>query len=244
MDTEEDQTDIAEERVACIRCIKDQYISSKMLILDITTAQVLSEDFIRKLDEKNGQMNWKNICTYLPLTEQFIREHKDKVFWVEISAFQKLSEDFIREFKDSVHWENILEYQHLSEEFLRECREAGFIGTIDNWLYETEEFKKQEIEKTGLYECHDDYFIAYKGIRKDRYSNFNFQYRYFPGETYEVFADGSCGENSFGLSVGTKEEAKKYCRGLIVKAKIYYRDVARVVYGGERIRCSKITILE
>lgn len=43
------------------------------------------------------------------------------------------------------------------------------------------------IEKTDLYECHEDYFYAYKNIRSDRYSHFNFQYQYLPGETYNCF---------------------------------------------------------
>ena len=89
-----------------------------------------------------------------------------------------------------------------------------------------------------------DGIIAYKGIRSDRYSNYNFQYQYLPGETYASWCDCSSGENSFGLSVWTEEKAREYCKLLVVKVKINYEDVGRVVHDGGKIRCKKITILD
>jgi len=53
-----------------------------------------------------------------------------------------------------------------------------------------------------LYECHDDYFIAYKGIRSDRHSNYNFQYQYFS------WADSTSNEDSFGLSTWAEKESE------------------------------------
>jgi hypothetical protein len=61
-----------------------------------------------------------------------------------------------------------------------------------------------------------------------------------PGETYECFSDGSNNEGSFGLSVWTEEKATKYCGELVVRCKIYYEDVTRVVHDDYKIRCSKI----
>ena len=95
-----------------------------------------------------------------------------------------------------------------------------------------------------MYECHDDYFIAYKGIRSDRYSNFNFQYQYLKNNTYSSWADSSKDENSFGLSVWTEKEAEKYCNQLVIKVKVKYEDVARVVHSGGKIRCFKFTVLD
>ena len=114
----------------------------------------------------------------------------------------------------------------------------------DSWNYKSKDFKKAAVEATGLYECHEGFFYAYKGIRSDRYSNFNFQYRYMPGETYECFADASDNEDSFGLSAWTKERAERYCSELVVKVKVYYEDVARVVHNGGKIRCSRLTVME
>jgi len=138
-----------------------------------------------------------------------------------ISKYQKLSNEFIKEFKDKLHL-NLIE---------------------DSWFYKDEEFKKKAIIESKMYECHDDHFIAYKGIRSDRYSKFNFQYQYLKGETYECHADHSNKENSFGLSVWTKEKATRYCDELVVKVKVYYKDVARMVHHNGKIRCTKINIL-
>jgi hypothetical protein len=103
------------------------------------------------------------------------------------------------------------------------------------------------VRKCGKYKCLKDYFIAYKAIRQDRYSLYNFQYQYLKGKTYETHADYTKDENSFGFSVWTEEGAKDYGKGgnvLIIKCKVYYRDVARLVHNSNKIRCPKITILK
>lgn len=107
----------------------------------------------------------------------------------------------------------------------------------------TTQQKKEAVIRTGLYECHDEYFIAYKGIRRNRYSVFNFQYQYLPGETYVTHADYTQEESSFGFSAWTEERARNYCDEFVVKVKIYYEDVARVVHNGGEIRCCRMTVL-
>ena len=167
----------------------------------------------------------------------------DSVKWTYISIYQKLSENFIREFQDKINWNNISKYQKFSPEFIKE-----FDLNIDkdNWLYKSTEFKKQQIIDCGLYECHEDYFIAYKAIRNDRYSHYNFQFQYLPNQTYECHCDCTNEENSFGLSVWTKKMMEKYYNGssLIVKIKVKYEDVGRLVHYENKIRCFKIEILE
>lgn len=113
----------------------------------------------------------------------------------------------------------------------------------DNCMTWTTQQKKEAVIQTGLYECHDEYFIAYKGIRWNRYSAFNFQYPYLPGETYTTHADYTEEEDSFGFSAWTQERARNYCSELVVKVKIYYEDVARVVHNGGKIRCCRMTVL-
>jgi hypothetical protein len=50
-----------------------------------------------------------------------IKELRELIkYWDEISARKKLSEDFIKEFKDKVNWDNISQFQKLSEKFIRE----------------------------------------------------------------------------------------------------------------------------
>ena len=165
---------------------------------------------------------WKEISMYQKLSESFIRKYQDKVYWYEISMSQKLSNEFIEEFKDRLDL-NIIK---------------------DSWHYRTTEEKKQAVIATGLYECHDTYFLAYKGIRSDRYSNFNFQYKYEKGVIYESWCDCSDDENSFGLSVWDEPMARAYCRELVVRVKVNYENVGRVVHSGGKIRCFKIEILD
>ena len=113
-----------------------------------------------------------------------------------------------------------------------------------SWHYKSTEEKKKAVMDTGLYECHEDYFIAYKGIRSDRYSRYNFQYQYLKGHTYETWCDCSDNEDSFGFSAWTEESVKQYCSELVVRVKVRYEDVGRVVHDDGKIRCFKIEILD
>ena len=208
----------------------------------ISSYQHLSEAFIREFADK---VKWGLISMFQHLSEAFIREFKDDVYWSYISIYQRLSENFIREFKDKVNWVNISAYQHLSKEFIEEFKDKIYMNFIaDSWHYKSIEEKKKAVMDTGLYECHDDYFIAYKGIRKDRYSRFSFQYQYLKGHTYETWCDCSSNESSYGFSAWTKEGAREYCKELIVRVKVRYEDVGRVVHDGGKIRCFKIEILD
>ena len=207
----------------------------------ISECQKLSEKFIER---HAYEVDWECISEYQKLSEEFIEKHARIVDWYWISMYQKLSEEFIERHADKVDWYYISKHQKLSEKFIKRYANKLYVSINDNWNYKSADFKKAAVEATGLYECHEDFFYAYKGIRSDRYSKCNFQYRYMPGETYECFADASSKNNSFGLSVWTKERAEEYCSELVVKVKIYYKDVARVVHNGGKIRCSKLTVME
>src|SRR5574344_1543872 len=205
----------------------------------ISIYQKLSEDFIREFQDN---VDWNCISQSQKLSEDFIREFQNKVYWNWISQSQKLSENFIREFKNEVNWVCISIYQKLSEDFIKEF---NLKIDEDNWIYKTSEFKKEQIVKCDLYECHEDYFIAYKAIRNDRYSHYNFQYQYLKNGIYECHCDCTAEENSFGLSVWTEDGAKEYNNtGLIVKVKVRYEDVGRLVHNSNKVRCSKIEILD
>ncbi|CCU55591.1 tryptophan repeat gene family [Choristoneura biennis entomopoxvirus] len=111
-----------------------KYIEFKKFIYDtninwsnISRCQKLSEDFIREFKDK---VDWYNISIHQKLSEDFIREFKYKVNWCRISIYQKLSEDFIREFKNKVEWSNISISQRLSEDFIREFK---YKTKVDWW---------------------------------------------------------------------------------------------------------------
>ena len=209
--------------------------------------------FLPNWEDSHGAYCEKTICEILniPITiineddlQDFIREFKNKVYWFYISRNQKLTEDFIKEFKDKVNWGFILYYQKLSEPFIKEFQD--YLGDVKekSWLYKDKDFLKQQVIDSGLYECYDDYFVAYKGIRSDRYSKYNFQYQYLTNETYESHCDCTDEENSFGLSVWTEKQARKYCDELIIKTKVNYEDVGRLVHGNGKIRVRKLTVLD
>ena len=225
----------------------------------ISAYQKLSEDFIDKYIDK---VNWSNISEYQKLSEDFINEHVDEVNWYCIPIYQKLSEVFIEKHADEIDWNCISEYQKLSENFIDKHTDEVNWYYISKYQVITPEFAdkhnisinnnsqrtaaewKKMIEKTNLYECHEDYFYAYKNIRSDRYSHFNFQYQYLPREIYDCFSDYSNNENSFGLSAWTKTEAHDYSdSGIVVKLKVNYADVTAIVHDSNKIRCKRITVL-
>jgi hypothetical protein len=206
----------------------------------ISYYQKLSESFI---SEFKDYVDWDRISKYQNLSESFITEHKDKVDWYHISKYQKLSEEFIIEHKnkDLIDWYNISKYQKLSESFISEHK---LRLNNNSWLYMNGDYKLEAIRKTGLYTTDDNYVYGFKGIRRDRYSKFNFQYQYLKGQEYECHADfNNDNENSFGLSVWTKKEATDYCKQLVVEVRIHKDDLAALVHAGGKIRCQKFTIL-
>lgn len=233
----------------------------KLNLRVVTYHSKLSEDFIREfkddldwlglsykqhlssafIDEFKDNVKWLEIARFQTLSENDIRKHKDRINWQYVSKFQKLSEEFINEFKDFVYWPAIQEYQNLSEDFrkLHNLRVS-----TNNWLYKDELYKKTKITQSGIYECYGNYFIAYKSIRRDRYSHFNVQHKYLKNNVYEAHADHTKRVNSFGINAWTKDLSKQYRNELVVSCKIYYNDVAYFnQYTGE-IRCRKIQILE
>jgi len=226
--------------ISCYQKLSEEFIrefKDKVYWSEISCYQKLSEEFIREFKDK---VDWSEISCNQKLSEEFIREFKDQVNWYGISCSQKLSEEFIREFKDKVEWSRISYSQKLSEEFIRE-----FKLTIDpdNWLYWTDEQKISVIK--NYYDIDNEGFIvAWKGIRSDRYSKYNFQFHYEKGQTYEAHCDCTANENSFGLSAWTKEKASEYCNELVVRVKIHVSDIGRIVHDGGKIRCFKQTFLD
>ena len=97
----------------------------------------LSEDFIR---DNKDKVNWKFISRDQTLSEDFIREFKDKADWDYVSTSQKLSEGFIREFKDKVDWYFISRFQTLSEDFIREFKDRVWWRCISSYQILSDEF--------------------------------------------------------------------------------------------------------
>jgi hypothetical protein len=208
---------------------------------NISKFQKLSESFIK---EYKHYVDWYNISKFQKLSESFIREFKDKIVWHVILKHQKLSENFIREFKDKVDWTYISSYQKLSDEFWEEFKEQLGDKLKNNLLYWTNEEKLELLKQYPQYRIEDGYVYAFKGIRSDRYSRYNFQFKYEVGQTYECHADYNLNEeNSFGLSCWTYEEAKEYCDQLVIEVRFKVEDLAAVVHDGAKLRVSKFEVL-
>jgi len=229
---------------------------------------VLTEKFI---EEYQNELNWDFISYYQKLSEQFIEKFQYKVDWYYISKIQKLSEQFIEKFEDQVNWATICKYQILSEPFIEKYMHSGkitwttitqyqklsqeFIHKYElnkyilpiqmSWLYADMETKRKAFVNCNLYEMDGNYVIAYKGIRSDNYSKFNFQYKYELNGIYESNADYNLNEqNSFGLSAWTKLEALQYCNEKLIKVKIHLNDIAALVHDSRKIRCTKFQVIE
>jgi len=78
------------------------------------------KELIKKLERQYGkpiseftEFDWSRTSRYQNLSEEFIREFKNKLDWVNISRYQKLSEEFIREHQNFVDWEMIFKYQDI-----------------------------------------------------------------------------------------------------------------------------------
>jgi hypothetical protein len=219
-------------------------------------------------------LNFKDICIYQKLSEEFIEKYADKIDWPEISKHQKLNKSFIEKHIDKIDWSLISKYQRLSEEFIEKHINKVDLNIISkyqrlssefiekhklkipesSWMYKDKEYKRKKILETGFYEVIDDHVIAYKAVRKDYYSIFNFQYLYEIGKEYEAHADYNSDEDvSFGLSAWTLSEALRYFRrGKLLKIKIHLDDIACLVSSNvfsndyneiNKLRCAKIKII-
>ena len=108
-----------------IKRIKDFFItlSFKSKYRKLTKKQLFDLQILYPwfdMERVNDEKYWDYISLFQKLSEDFIREFKDRVNWIYISYYQTLSEYFIREFKDKVDWIMISHCQDLSEDFIRE----------------------------------------------------------------------------------------------------------------------------
>lgn len=212
--------------------------------------QKMSEVFMNEHLDYLTDLYMKEVCKYQELSECFIRKNIKHIDWKMIAEYQDLEEAFIEEFQKSLDMKTVSEFQYLSEEFRNK---HSLAVSNDNWLYKDINYKRAVIVNTRLYDCHEDYFIAYKAIWPNRYSThkFHFQFREFiVGNTYECKADFTNKEYSFGLSVSTKRREELFRKVTnasdVIKVKIYYKDVAGVFpnyYDDGSIRCKKLTVL-
>lgn len=204
----------------------------------ISSNQTLSESFIEKYIDK---VNWVHISSNQVLSETFIEKHKNRVYWINIVMRQFLSEPFIVKNLNNINLDVLVKYQKLSPEFIENHKLSVSAYTF---MYKTTEEIKAIINNLNLYECYDDYFIAYKGIRLNRRSVYKISYTYDKGSICEAYPDYNNVYCSFGLHVAPKQNARNFCSELLIRCKVYYKDVAYCSKVRGRIRCSKLEVLD
>ena len=208
-----------------------------MLWTMVSMYQNLSEDFIAR---NANLVNWGTIVQYQSLSEAFLKKHENKwrstMFSSDVFKYQKLSKDY-RERQDIFRRDEIEDF---CDDFL------GVDSNKESWLYTSTEDKLKYIKKNTKYKVVDDeYIIAYKSIRNDGYSVFNFQYKYEVGGIYTSQCDCRTNhENSFGLSAWNKKQAKRYHGdGRLMKVRINIEDIGAIVHDNGKIRCFKLEVL-
>lgn len=131
----------------CHYCTFDEKVLNEFKdYLNLTSLQVykteLPESFIRRWIE---EFNLQNLLMNQTLSEDFLRDRVSafkKVHWACISRWQKLSENFIREFKQKVRWTNIVLYQNVSLDFVLEHKKKV------NWVeVSMEKLTEEQMEK-------------------------------------------------------------------------------------------------
>ena len=174
--------------------------------------------------------------------KKFAKEYNIDVQFKKDGTLYKKS---LNEFKDKVNWGWISEYQKLSKAFRDKFNLKTYYKT--NWLYKTTKSKLKYIKENTNYKVIDNKYIeAYKSIRTDNYSVFNFQYKYEVGKWYESTCDCNINEeNSFGLSAWTKDKAKEYYnKGKLIKVLIPIKDIGAIVHDNKKIRCFRLKVLK
>lgn len=233
----------------------------KTLIRILLEHQVLSSDFIRSiLIHVEVNKLFHVLCQYQYIDEELIRyllEHYDNrgfyfIIMCFLTRYQNITSDIIEDFpvllENKECKNNLCTYQALGYEWYLEnklpIKNAQELSP-DDW--------RDHILISGHFDSFSDYFVGYKVIRADGYSDFNYRYKFDKDNTYTTLSDYSYDNISFGFGIFDQYTAehvlKKYYRNAakfkVAKVKIYYKDVTYVSTDGPstKVRAKEITIL-
>ena len=92
------------------------------------------EEWMKRPLNNWTKRDWSFLCHSKDLSEEFMREFKDKINWKHISRYQELSKSFIIEFKDRLCLKILLKRDLITQEF------------IDNLYRPVSRFELMEIE--------------------------------------------------------------------------------------------------
>lgn len=114
--------------------------------------------------ESNKDIDWKIISKDYKLSEDFMREFKNKLDWYNLSIYQSFSESFIEEFKRRVNWDFISIHQKLSEEFILKYKKKLNLKLVSGSQVLSEDFIKKfkyqvDWERISAYQSLSEKFI-------------------------------------------------------------------------------------
>lgn len=131
--------------------------------------------------------------------------------------------------------------------------EKYMIPNLKAWIknstiFLTPEQIREKIAATGLYDTSNkNYFIAYKGVKKNRQSKYAYNspyYNYQDGRDFRAFANyDQTEQNSYGLSVWTEQAARDYESGIVLKVKVPYNSVAALVHKNTKLRVTNFHVM-
>lgn len=153
----------------------------KKLDVDYFANNNLSEEEIREnIPTLNKIKGWDYISMYQILSEEFIREFKDKLNWEGISCYQKLSPQFIIEMKDYIEWEDICKHGIITSEIIEKCSDLVdwnrlvIYQKLDEKILDKywNKLKKYEKELSVKYQTHlsEKFLKKHKSIWRKRNS--------------------------------------------------------------------------
>lgn len=101
------------------------------------------------------RLDWFNLCYFNKVDSSILSKYADRLSfdWTVLCEHQNLSEDFMREFKDRMYWDKLLNRRLLSKDFIREMNKyfSGYIRMIVKTVYPNNNYSdKFKNELKGL----------------------------------------------------------------------------------------------
>ncbi len=111
--------------------------------------QKLSEQFMRDFKDR---LEWMWVCIHQNLTESFMREMKDYVKWSYAAENQKMSPDFILEFSHRLNYYCLIKSRHKDMKVLPENLIYDLSLIIDKNVFNDTFIKNKKITRKRLNE--------------------------------------------------------------------------------------------
>lgn len=121
---------------------------------DLYGTRPLTEKQIREFTEEEWDNSdfWSRIVTHSTLSEEFIREYKDKFDMIYVVYYQKVSKEFVREIMDdssALFWRNLSSSKNINNTYFDEFKhkihwtnilddrvDAITVGEIEKYFYD------------------------------------------------------------------------------------------------------------